>query len=83
MSFILYHLARNPEKQNKLYEEICRVLPDYKGVITWQILSQFSYLKAVVKETFRLNPISIGVGRTLQTDSTISGFNVPKNVIII
>lgn len=50
--WILYSLAKNHEVQDKLYKEIENLLPN-KEPITPEILSQLSYLKAVVKETFR------------------------------
>lgn len=80
MSFILYHLAKNPAKQEKVYEEVNRFLPKFSNIITQDILSELKYLKAAVKESFRLNPISIGVGRILPEDATFSGYHCPKNV---
>lgn len=40
------------------------------------------YTKAVIKETFRMNPISVGIGRILQTDVILSGYRVPRGVIL-
>ena len=80
MSFILYHLAKNPSKQAALYEEIKHLLCKPQIELDWQLLSQFTYLKAVIKESLRLNPISIGVGRILPQDDVFSGYIVPKNV---
>ena len=81
MSFILYHLARNMHKQHQLYKEISGILPDIDTPIDAAVLSQFKYLKACVKEAFRLNPVSIGVGRILPEDGSFSGYHVPKNVL--
>lgn len=85
MGFILYHLAKNVSKQDELHAEIKRLLPRYDSPVTEDILSssELKYLKAVVKETFRLNPISIGVGRILPEDASFSGYHCPKNVIIL
>lgn len=76
----MYHLAKNPLKQEKLFKEVDELLPTFQHRITQNILSEMRYLKAVVKESFRLNPISIGVGRILPEDSTFSGYLCPKNV---
>lgn len=38
------------------------------------------YARAVLKECLRLNPISIGVGRNLNSDLVLSGYEVPKGV---
>nr|CAH0105835.1 unnamed protein product [Daphnia galeata] len=83
MSFILYHLAKNPAKQEKVYEEVNRFLPKFSNIITQDILAELKYLKAAVKESFRLNPISIGVGRILPEDATFSGYHCPKNTILV
>lgn len=58
------------------------VLPDYDRdeITVDKMANQLSYSKAVLKETFRLNPVSVGVGRTTNTDLVLSGFNVPKGV---
>lgn len=78
-------MARNPQCQEKVFQEAMAVLPDYdKDELTVEKMSnQLSYSKAVLKETFRLNPVSVGVGRTSNTDLVLSGYAVPKNVIKI
>ncbi len=81
MSFILYHIAKNPSKQEEVYKEVKKLLPKPNSPITADTLAEFKYLKAAVKETFRLNPISIGVGRILPEDSSFSGYHCPKNVM--
>ncbi|XP_046450479.1 cytochrome P450 302a1, mitochondrial-like isoform X1 [Daphnia pulex] len=83
MSFILYHLARNPLKQEKVYQEVNRFVPNSTSPVTQDILAELKYLKAAVKESFRLNPISIGVGRILPEDSSFSGYHCPKNTILV
>lgn len=82
MSFILYHLAKNPTKQDEVYREVKRLLPETFSPITRETLSELRYLKAAIKESFRLNPISIGVGRVLLEDTSFSGYNCPKNVMM-
>lgn len=57
------------------------MLTDPMSPITAETLKNATYTKAVIKETFRLNPISVGIGRILQTDVVLSGYRVPKEVI--
>ncbi|KAG7158381.1 probable cytochrome P450 49a1 [Homarus americanus] len=78
LGFTLYLLARNPEVQARLQEEVDTVLGDHQGPLTPKHLAQLSYLKAVIKESMRIFPIVIGVGRTLDKDVVLSGFLVPK-----
>ena len=80
--FALYHLATNKETQRKLHEEACRLLPEPTSPITTAVLSQAQYTRAVVKENFRLNPISVGIGRILAQDAVFSGYHVPKGVSV-
>jgi len=48
----LYCLARHRDAQEKLYAEICRVVPAGEP-ITADMINAMSYLKAFVKEAFR------------------------------
>lgn len=52
IAFLLCDLAQNPDKQQKLYAEIDRVLGKCKKVKKSH-LANMSYLKACVKETQR------------------------------
>lgn len=79
-SFILYHLAKNPVAQDSLYQEACKVLPSQASSVTSDVLQQAVYAKAVLKESLRLRPISVGVGRVLQREAVFSGYSVPAEV---
>ncbi|KAJ8042270.1 Cytochrome P450 10 [Holothuria leucospilota] len=85
-SFVIYNLSRNPHCQEKVYEEINAVLPPGTP-ITPEALQMLPYLKAFVKEStshfcFRLFPAVDGTSRILDTDITLSGYNIPANTII-
>lgn len=75
MCFLLYHLAKNNDVQGKLYQELKRVIPD--GEITTERLANLQYLKACVKETFRLTPTVPCLTRILPEDVTLSGYLIP------
>jgi len=79
----LYHLARNTDVQEKLRSEAAALLTDPMSPITPEILRNATYLKAVIKETFRLNPISVGIGRILQTDVVLNGYHVPQGTVVV
>ena len=77
---MLYQLATRPEEQQKIHEELKRLMPDPKEPLTIQLLDQMHYLKAFIKEVFRMYSTVIGNGRTLQEDTVICGYRVPKGV---
>ncbi|EFA04695.1 cytochrome P450 302a1, mitochondrial [Tribolium castaneum] len=82
-SFLLYHLATNPSTQDALYEEACRLLPNPAAPLTTEKYKQAEYAKCAVKESLRLRPISIGVGRQLTTDVVFSGYKVPSGTVVV
>ncbi|XP_052737948.1 cytochrome P450 CYP12A2 isoform X2 [Bicyclus anynana] len=67
---ILYHLAANLEKQNKLREEVLS-----KQTST--------YLKACIKEGMRLYPVVGGNFRKTMKEHEVLGYRIPKNMVII
>jgi cytochrome P450 len=50
-------LARNQEKQEKLYEELKNALPDPDVPTTENTLAKLPFLRACVKETLRYDNI--------------------------
>ncbi|KAG8178823.1 hypothetical protein JTE90_015376 [Oedothorax gibbosus] len=77
VAFMLYHLARNPDKQERLFKEIIELLPDKDLKITKTNFEKLYYLKACVKEALRLNPIIGGTARMLANDTVLCGHQVP------
>lgn len=78
MLFNLYSLAntRNEESQEKLYEEVSRELPS-SAPATPEAIASLHYLKAFVKETFRVWPNGTEVSRYTESDMVLSGYHVP------
>nr|UZE89823.1 cytochrome P450 CYP301A1 [Chrysoperla zastrowi sillemi] len=77
---ILYQLATRPEEQEKIHQELLKALPDPNTPLTSKHLEQVPYLKAFIKEVFRVYSTVIGNGRTLQQDLEICGYHVPKGI---
>ncbi|XP_072024767.1 1,25-dihydroxyvitamin D(3) 24-hydroxylase, mitochondrial-like [Amphiura filiformis] len=80
-SWAIHLLSKNPNAQEKLYEEVQRVIPAGTTPVREQI-DNMPYLKAVVKETQRLYPITIATARILEDDIVIGGYNIPKGTQI-
>ncbi|XP_008552208.1 cytochrome P450 302a1, mitochondrial isoform X2 [Microplitis demolitor] len=82
VAFGLYHLAKNLNAQEKLQSEASRLLPN-DDPITATTLRGATYTKAVIKETFRMNPISVGVGRILAVDTILNNYHVPAGTVVV
>lgn len=80
LCFVFYHLAKNPNAQEKLYKEILELLPNKQTQVTAEIIENAKYTKSTLKESLRLNPVSIGIGRILNEDAIFSNYHVPKGV---
>lgn len=79
--FLLYHLARNPAVQRRVYAEASALMPRPSDALdAKRLAAEASYARAVLKESLRLNPIAVGVGRNLNSDLVLGGFLVPKGV---
>lgn len=48
--------------------------------VTEDILDQSIYIKATIKEVFRMNPVSVGVGRIIAKDAVLSNYHIPAGV---
>ncbi|XP_066267323.1 probable cytochrome P450 49a1 [Branchiostoma lanceolatum] len=82
LMFNLFCLAKNPEAQEKLYQEIMEVVPAGQPVDD-KMLNKMRYLRAVVKETFRLFPTATSNVRKLDRDVVLSGYVVPAKTTIL
>lgn len=77
----MYHLARNPEIQEKIYQEVYHILGE-DGDVTSGSLAKLSYLKACYKESARLTPVFPATRRILEKDVILSGYLVPAQTPI-
>ena len=76
MQWVLYMMAKNPDKQAILREEVLSVLGD-TTLATPTTLAQMPYLKAWVRETLRLYPVLCGIPRKTAEDIILSGYLIP------
>ncbi|XP_058814828.1 cytochrome P450 4d1-like [Topomyia yanbarensis] len=84
ISFTLWHLAKYQDVQQKLYDEINRVLGTDKtnAKLTNVEIQELEYLDMVVKESLRLIPPVPVIGRTLLEDLEMNGTIVPAGTSI-
>lgn len=74
MSYILYELAKNPDCQEKLFEDITQVLDKYDGKLSFEALQEITYLECVLHETLRINPPVMALQKVCTEHYTL-----PKN----
>ncbi|CAL8320311.1 unnamed protein product [Merluccius merluccius] len=81
MAWALYLLARDPEVQERLYQEVISVCPRGR-VPTSDDIAKMPYLKAVIRETLRLYPVVPGNARlTVEKEIMVGGYLFPKKTL--
>jgi cytochrome P450 len=76
LSFLLYELARHPDKQQKLQQEL-DATPDEPPLTLAQV-TKMEYLNNCLRESMRLWPTASAVGRTTVKEIEYEGFVIPK-----
>ncbi|KFB35467.1 cytochrome P450 CYP12F4 [Anopheles sinensis] len=79
---VLYCLARNPEKQEKLRAELRKILPTKDSHLTPDNMKNMPYLRACIKEGLRLFPPTSGNGRCTGKNLVLQGYRVPKGILV-
>ena len=77
----MYLLARHPEAEAQMHEELERILGGRTP--TAADLGKLPYLRAIYDETLRLYPPIPTVARTAMKDDAIRGHFIPKNRCIV
>jgi cytochrome P450 len=80
-AYAMYRLARNPEVQERLYQEIKTELPSPDSKLDKKALERMPFLKATVKETLRVNPPVAIMARMLTEPIELNGYQCPGNVV--
>ncbi|KAK6188669.1 hypothetical protein SNE40_004801 [Patella caerulea] len=78
VQFLLYEIAKNPNIQNKIHQEVEENMKD-NGMVD---LKNLKYLKASIKETLRMYPVVNNIGRITQSDTVINGYLIPKGKMV-
>src|SRR5690349_14552143 len=79
LTFGFYLLSRNPEAQQKIYEEVTGIVGDDLSVYpTFNQLQDMKFVELCIKETLRMYPPVPIYGRNLDEDIDLDGRIVPK-----
>ncbi|KAF2927264.1 hypothetical protein DAI22_06g191400 [Oryza sativa Japonica Group] len=78
----MYELAKNPDKQERLYQEIREVCGD--ETVTEEHLPRLPYLNAVFHETLRRHsPVPLIPPRFVNEDTKLAGYDVPAGTEMV
>ncbi len=81
LSWAWHLLAENGQAEQKLHDELDRVL--HGRVPTISDLPSLKYTEGVVKESMRLYPPAWGVGRTAVNEFELAGYRIPAGANIV
>nr|QWK52215.1 cytochrome P450 71B14-2 [Isatis tinctoria] len=82
ITWAMTHLITNPRVLKKVQAEVREVIKN-KDDITEEDIEQLEYLKMVIKETLRMNPlVPLLIPRVASKDIKIGGYDVPKKTWI-
>lgn len=74
-AFMMYELAKNPSIQQQLIAEVDEALERHNGKITYEMLSELSYMDKVINETLRKYPV-LDLVRCAKSNYNIPGTKV-------
>lgn len=79
LTCFLYHLAKYPEVQDKLYNEVMTKMQSTDGNIDYSALNSMPYMTACVRESFRvIFPVMLGPLRIIEKPMVLGGYNIPS-----
>lgn len=81
--WLFYHLAKNPELQDKVYQELIQVVGPADKMPDLDLIRKCEYLHAFIMESMRLR-VTVPVNQrvNLEEDVTVGGYVVPKGTNI-
>jgi cytochrome P450 family 12 len=77
---VMYCLAKNPDKQEILQQEVMQILPEKSSKLNATSFNSVPYLRAVIKESLRLKPVVNGNMRRTTEEIVLQGYRIPKDV---
>ncbi|KAG7494440.1 1,25-dihydroxyvitamin D(3) 24-hydroxylase, mitochondrial [Solea senegalensis] len=82
MLWAIFNLSRNPGAQKRLLDEIRETVPPEQDPCGEHIKSM-PYLKACLKESMRLSPSVPFTSRTLDKDTVLGDYAIPKGTVLM
>lgn len=79
LSHLMYHLAQNPELQQRLREEAMTIDKDY---LEYEDLDKMPLTDFAVKEALRLHPSVMMMQRRTINECELGGYKIPANTLL-
>lgn len=76
LAFLLLELAAHPHVQDKMREEILKVLDKHDGKVSYEMLQELTYMEMVIQETLRLYPPFPSIQRVCTRAYLVAGTRV-------
>ena len=81
LTFVVYHLSRNPDWQAEVQKELDGLPRLSDGLPAYSVLDKCSVLEACIRESYRVNPVSSGrAERCIAKGEMYGGVFLPENV---
>ena len=81
LTFICELLARNPQAQSKILDEVHRIKSESTDILHW--IKNAAYTKLVVEESMRLYPPAYFIDRVNIKEDTYNGITLPKGSTLL
>ena len=78
----LFEISKHAEVQNKLYNEITNKI-GVAETFDHEVIQKTPYLRACLKEVFRLHPLAPLLSRKTQSNLILSGYEVPRGTLVV
>lgn len=59
----MYEMAKNPQYQQKVRDEVTAILSKHNGEITYESLKEMSYIDSVIHEALRMHPPAFSMAK--------------------
>ncbi|XP_074287499.1 cytochrome P450 736A117-like [Silene latifolia] len=84
LEWAMSELLRSPKAMESVTSEVRRITGGKASIITDNKLEKMTYLKAVIKETFRLHPpVPLLLPRISMQDAKIHGYDIPARTLVM
>lgn len=81
LSFLFFLLAKHPEKQEKVYQEIKNVNLEGNDVLS--AIIELKYTQSCIEEAMRMYPPAYIIDRVAIEDDEFEGKHIPKNMVLL